>query len=155
MHTKLCDVVQYSLEINGLTHNMNDLIGKNVKIEWKGKVICKCCNKEMSKFYRSGFCYKCYWKSPMASQSIFKPELCTAHLNIEERDLDWERKFQITPHYVYLSNSKDKSRYNTQKSRSSEMDRSGASRHFISRSTKQKIFWRYWSIFKKICKWRY
>ena len=105
MHTKLCDVVQYSLEINGLTHNMNDLIGKNVKIEWKGKVICKCCNKEMSKFYRSGFCYKCYWKSPMASQSIFKPELCTAHLNIEERDLEWEKKLQLAPHYVYLANS--------------------------------------------------
>ena len=42
----------------------------------------------MESFYRnSGFCYKCYWESPQASQSIFKPELCTAHLGIEERDL--------------------------------------------------------------------
>ena len=95
MHTELCDVVKYSLEINGVTHYMNDLIGKNIKIVWKGKVICSC-NKEMDKFYRSGFCYKCYWESPMASQSIFKPELCTAHLNIEERDLEWEKKFQLT-----------------------------------------------------------
>ena len=83
---------------------MNDLIGKKIKIEWKGKVICSC-NKEMDKFYRSGFCYKCYWESPMGSQSIFKPELCTAHLNIEERDLEWEKKFQLAPHYVYLANS--------------------------------------------------
>ncbi len=104
MHTELCDVVKYSLEINGTTHNMNDLIGKKIKIEWRGKVICSC-NKEMDKFYRSGFCYKCYWESPMASQSIFKPELCTAHLNIEERDLEWEKKFQLAPHYVYLANS--------------------------------------------------
>ena len=59
----------------------------------------------MKKFYRSGFCYTCYWESPFASQSIFKPELCTAHLNIEERDLEWEKKFQIAPHYVYLANS--------------------------------------------------
>jgi hypothetical protein len=42
---------------------------------------------------------------PLASQSIFKPELCTAHLGIEERDLQWEKEFQLAPHYVYLANS--------------------------------------------------
>ncbi len=104
MRTELCDVVKYSLEINGETYNMNDLIGKNIKIEWKGKVICNC-GEEKKKFFRSGFCYNCYWTLPEASQSIFKPELCTAHLNIEERDLEWEKKFQLAPHYVYLANS--------------------------------------------------
>ena len=41
----------------------------------------------------------------LASQSIFKPEPCTAHLGIEERDLEWEKTFQLAPHYVYLANS--------------------------------------------------
>ena len=50
-------------------------------------------------------CYKCYWNSPLASQSIFKPELCTAHLGIEERDLEFEKKLQLADHYVYLANS--------------------------------------------------
>ena len=104
MDTDLQDVVQYTLDIHGETHNMNDYIGKNIKIEWSGDVICSC-EKVMKKFYRSGFCYQCYWDSPMASQSIFKPELCTAHLGIEERDLKWEKEFQIAPHYVYLANS--------------------------------------------------
>jgi hypothetical protein len=104
MDTDLQDVVQYTLDIHGQTHNMNDYIGKNIKIEWSGDVICSC-EKVMKKFYRSGFCYQCYWDSPMASQSIFKPELCTAHLGIEERDLEWEKEFQIAPHYVYLANS--------------------------------------------------
>ena len=104
MDTDLQDVVQYTLDIHGETHNMNDYIGKNIKIEWSGDVICSC-EKVMKKFYRSGFCYQCYWESPMASQSIFKPELCTAHLGIEERDLEWEKEFQIAPHYVYLANS--------------------------------------------------
>ena len=27
------------------------------------------------------------------------------HLNIEERDLEWEKKFQLSTHYVYLVNS--------------------------------------------------
>lgn len=104
MDTKLKDVVQYTLDIHGEIHQMNDYIGQSIKIEWDGKVICSC-GKVMKKFYRSGFCYTCYWESPFASQSIFKPELCTAHLNIEERDLEWEKKFQIAPHYVYLANS--------------------------------------------------
>ena len=104
MDTDLQDVVQYTLDIHGETHNMNDYIGKNIKIEWSGDVICSC-EKVMKKFYRSGFCYQCYWDSPMASQSIFRPELCTAHLGIKERDLEWEKEFQIAPHYVYLANS--------------------------------------------------
>ena len=49
---------------------MNDLIGKKIKIEWRGKVICSC-NKEMDKFYRSGFCYKCYWESPMRLHKVY------------------------------------------------------------------------------------
>lgn len=104
MRTSLNEVVQYYLTINNHEIFMNDLIGSTINIKWRGKVICQC-GREMKKFYRSGFCYTCFWESPQASQSIFKPELCTAHLNIEERDLEWEKNFQIAPHYVYLANS--------------------------------------------------
>ena len=105
MDAKLEEVVQYTLDIHGKQIFMNDLIGKQIKVEWSGEVICSC-KRKMESFYRnSGFCYKCYWESPQASQSIFKPELCTAHLGIEERDLEWEKTFQLAPHYVYLANS--------------------------------------------------
>jgi hypothetical protein len=105
MDAELKDEVHYTLESHGKKHKMNSYIGKRIKINWSGKVICSC-GKMMDSFYRkSSFCYKCYWESPQASQSIFKPELCTAHLGIEERDLEWEKKFQIAKHYVYLANS--------------------------------------------------
>ncbi len=104
MDVRLADVVQYYLEINGEKHVMNDLIGNQIKLTWNGKVVC-ICGRHDTKFYRSGFCYTCYWEAPQASQSIFKPELCTAHLDIEERDLEWERNFQLATHYVYLANS--------------------------------------------------
>ena len=105
MDVELKEVVHYTLDIHGESHNMNNYIGKMVRIYWSGVVICSC-GKKMNNFYRnSGYCSKCYWESPLASQSIFKPELCTAHLGIEERDLEWEKEFQITPHYVYLANS--------------------------------------------------
>ena len=104
MTTELKDVVSYSLNINNKSHIMNDLIDSVININWSGKVICSC-GKTMDSFYRSNFCYPCFWNSPLASQSIFKPELCTAHLDIEERNLEWEKEFQIAPHYVYLANS--------------------------------------------------
>ncbi len=104
MNTSLGKVVEYVLEVNGETHPMNNLIGTQIKLEWNGEVICSCGRRD-TKFYRSGFCYTCYWEVPQASQSIFKPELCTAHLDIEERDLAWEKEFQLAPHYVYLANS--------------------------------------------------
>ena len=104
METRLADVVQYSLDINGEKHVMNDLIGSQIKFTWAGNVLCHC-GEVKKKIYRSGFCYNCYWTLPQASQSIFKPELCTAHLDIEERDLEWEKNFQLAPHYVYLANS--------------------------------------------------
>ena len=33
------------------------------------------------------------------------PELSKAHLNIEDRDLEYEKKVQLKPHIVYLANS--------------------------------------------------
>ena len=104
MNTLLKDVVSYTLEVNNSSYYMNDYIGSEISILWKGSIICHC-GYEKKKLYRSGFCYNCYWTLPEASQSIFKPELCTAHLGVEERDIEWEKKFQIAPHYVYLANS--------------------------------------------------
>ena len=34
-----------------------------------------------------------------------KPELSKAHLDIEDRDLEYEKQVQLQPHIVYLANS--------------------------------------------------
>lgn len=96
--------VIYNFFIGESNFNVNNLINSKICLKWLGKVQC-ICGKEFSKFYRQNFCYQCYWNAPQASQSIFRPELCTADLGKEERDLEWEKKFQIAPHYVYLANS--------------------------------------------------
>ena len=41
----------------------------------------------------------------MAGDWIMRPELSTAHLNKEDRDLEYEKKVQLQPHIVYLANS--------------------------------------------------
>jgi len=104
MNSILENPVKYSFVVGDQCIDLNDFIGLKISIDWLGNVSCVC-GKSLNKFYRQNFCYQCFWNSPLASQSIFKPELCTADLGIEERDLDWEKKFQIAPHYVYLANS--------------------------------------------------
>ena len=40
MDTELKDVVEYTLNIHGEIHQMNDYISQSIKIEWNGEVIC-------------------------------------------------------------------------------------------------------------------
>lgn len=54
-----------------------------------------------------GFCKKCFFESPYASETILKPELSTAHLGIAERDLEIERQIQLQPHIVYFTYTGD------------------------------------------------
>ena len=45
--------------------------------------------------------------SAAAGDWIMKPELSTAHLDIEDRDLEYEKKVQLQPHIVYLALSSE------------------------------------------------
>jgi hypothetical protein len=55
--------------------------------------------------FRQGFCKSCFFDIPQAADWIMRPELSTAHLDKEDRDLDYEKKVQLQPHIVYLANS--------------------------------------------------
>ena len=45
--------------------------------------------------------------SASAGDWIMKPELSTAHLDIEDRDLEYEKRVQLQPHIVYLALSSE------------------------------------------------
>ena len=104
MSAEYLNPIQYQFLVGDSRISMNSLMNKKISLKWLGKVECVC-GRISTKFYRQNFCYQCYWNAPEASPSIFKPELCTADLGIEERDLEWEKAFQLRSHYVYLSNS--------------------------------------------------
>ncbi|MCB9426543.1 MAG: DUF2797 domain-containing protein [Flavobacteriales bacterium] len=105
MQTELTDTVQYYLVFENDFLHVNQLLDKDVTINLKGYQ-CMCCKKEV-KLYRQGFCYDCFYKSPQAGDWIFRPELSTAHLGIEDRDLEFEKRTQLQPHVVYLSLSSE------------------------------------------------
>lgn len=83
---------------------MDQLVGKHIKLEWTGKIVCSVCNKVTKKSFGEGMCYPCFMSAPQAAECIIRPELCRAHLG-EGRDPEWEERNHNQPHVVYLAAS--------------------------------------------------
>jgi len=103
MKTEFAEPIQYFLVFETDFLNMNQLLNKTLKISFV-KHQCLNCGLDKPK-YRQGFCRSCFFEIPQAADWIMRPELSTAHLNKEDRDLDYEKKAQLQPHIVYLANS--------------------------------------------------
>jgi hypothetical protein len=96
--------VRYALNLGNDLLAMNQLIGRELQFNFTGRCICSC-GKVTDRFYRGSFCYDCFFSKPQAGEAIFRPELSKAHLGIEDRDLAFEKGYQLQPHVVYLANS--------------------------------------------------
>lgn len=105
MQTELNSPIEYYLVFENSFLNMNQLLGKNIEIAFQGYQ-CLNCGKP-KKIFRQGFCYDCFMSSPAVGDWIMKPELSTAHLDIEDRDLEYEKRVQLQPHVVYLALSSE------------------------------------------------
>lgn len=105
MTTVFENPIQYYLNLSQDLISINQLINKNITIKHIG-YSCVICGKN-EKIYRMGFCKKCFFESPYASESIIRPELSKAHLDEEERNLEIEKEIQLQPHIVYLAYTGD------------------------------------------------
>ena len=103
METEFSHPIQYYLVFENDFINMNQLLDKTIEMKF---VKHQCLNCGLDKpIYRQGFCRNCFFEIPEAADWIMRPELSKAHLNIEDRDLEYEKKVQLQPHIVYLANS--------------------------------------------------
>lgn len=103
MQTEFAEPIQYYLILDNDFLNMNQLLGKTMTLEFVKYQCLKCgLNKPI---YRQGFCKDDFFDMPQAGDWIMRPELSKAHLDIEDRDLTYEKKVQLSPHIVYLANS--------------------------------------------------
>jgi hypothetical protein len=105
MQTEFGDLIQYYLVFEDSFLHVNQLLDKTIAIEFKGFQCLNCGKKK--KIFRQGFCYDCFYSSAQVGDWIMKPELSTAHLGIEDRDLVYEQKVQLQPHIVYLALSSE------------------------------------------------
>lgn len=103
MRTEYLNPVAYYLDMGSDFINVNQLLDREIKLEFIGH---QCLNCHLDKpIYRQGFCKSCFFETPRAGEWIMRPELSTAHLDKEDRDLAFEKEMQLQPHIVYLANS--------------------------------------------------
>ena len=105
MQTEFSNPIQYYLVFENSFLSLNQLLDKSFEINFEGYQCLNCGKKK--KIFRQGFCYDCFMGSAAAGDWIMKPELSTAHLDIEDRDLAYEKKVQLQPHIVYLALSSE------------------------------------------------
>mgnify|MGYP000454027186 FL=1 len=103
METEFSQPIQYYLVFENDFLNINQLLNKTITFQF---VKYQCLNCGLNKpIYRQGFDKQCFFNVPQAADWIMRPELSTAHLDKEDRDLEYEKKAQLQPHIVYLANS--------------------------------------------------
>ncbi|GAA3780037.1 DUF2797 domain-containing protein [Corallibacter vietnamensis] len=103
MESEYSEPIQYYLVFDNDFLTMNQLLNSTITIQF---VKYQCLNCGLDKpIYRQGFCKSCFFDIPQAADWIMRPELSTAHLGKEDRDLAYEKKVQLQPHIVYLANS--------------------------------------------------
>lgn len=105
MQTEAGSPIQYYLVFNDSFIHMNQLLGQEMELSFRGFECLNCGKKK--KIWRMGFCYDCFYSIPSAGDWIMRPELSTAHLGIADRDLEYETRVQVQPHIVYLACSSD------------------------------------------------
>ena len=101
MSTLKINPVQYFLKLEEAVP-MNELIGKNISLQFTGSIYCTVCGKKTYKSFGEGMCYNCFANSPENAECILRPELCLAHEG-KGRDMEWEKAHHLKPHYVYLA----------------------------------------------------
>ena len=105
METEFGNPIQYYLVFEDGFLNVNQLLNQKIEISFLGYECLNCHKKK--KIFRQGFCYDCFYSSPAVGDWIMKPELSTAHLGIQDRDLVYEEKVQLQPHIVYFALSSE------------------------------------------------
>ena len=83
--------------------DLNPFIGKNIGISFEDEINCIVTGKKIPKTFGEGMSWDAFKNSPLAVESIIRPELSQAHLGIGLRDLEWEIEHHVKPHITYLS----------------------------------------------------
>lgn len=104
MAVTLNQPVSYTLGLGEHSLNLNELVGKRIKLHYQGKITCCHCGRNTRKSFSQGYCYPCFTKLAACDSCIMSPEKC--HFSAGTcREPEWALKHCMTPHIVYLANS--------------------------------------------------
>ncbi len=99
--------VDYFLSFQNSFIHLNQFIGQRLSIKPQSCHCLGCHNiftpNDVPFFFRRGYCGSCFSQRPEIGDWVISPELSQSHLGIEDRDLAYEKKYQLQPHIVYLA----------------------------------------------------
>ena len=104
MHTAAQSPVSYSLELGGQRLELNDWLGRDIRIEYLQEIECIHCGRPTNKSFNQGYCYPCFRDLAQCDQCIMSPEKCHFHLGTC-REPEWGLEHCMRPHIVYLANT--------------------------------------------------
>ncbi|RPG80912.1 MAG: DUF2797 domain-containing protein [Crocinitomicaceae bacterium TMED114] len=78
-------------------------VGQEIRLSFLGHIHCTVTGKRIRKTYGDGMSFDAFQSSPLAVESIIRPELSRIHEGIALRDAEWEERHHNQPHTVYLS----------------------------------------------------
>jgi len=104
MQAVLSSPVQYALPIGSELIELNQYLGKTIKLSYLGGIYCSNCGKVTKKSYSQGFCFLCMRKLAACDLCIMKPETCHYQQGTC-REPVWGEQHCFQDHIVYLANS--------------------------------------------------
>ena len=104
MVTRLGPPVEYLLRLGENEVELNDFIGRSLRLRYCGEIHCVHCGRKSNKSFGQGYCYPCFSKLPECDSCIVKPETCHYESGTC-RDSEWAHQHCFKKHYVYLANS--------------------------------------------------
>ncbi|MCM0611417.1 DUF2797 domain-containing protein [Marinobacter sediminum] len=96
--------VEYTIAIGDSRIPLNDVLGKQVRINFDGVIRCIHCDRTTKKSFNQGYCYPCFRKLAACDSCIMSPEKCHYHLGTC-REPEWGETHCMVEHVVYLANS--------------------------------------------------
>lgn len=104
MRSVLAEPVQYFLSFSNQEICVNDLIGKDVRLEFEGQINDIVTGELIKKSYGQGYSYKSFISLAQCDICIVKPETCHFS-NGTCREPEWAQKHCFVPHVIYLANT--------------------------------------------------
>ncbi len=96
--------VRYELPLDDLHIDLMPLLGKHIKLEYSGEILCGHCGRKTKKSFAQGYCYPCFKSLAQCDSCIMSPEKCHYAAGTC-REPEWGERFCMTDHIVYLANS--------------------------------------------------
>lgn len=104
MQAAAASPVRYVLPVGDARVEMNDAIGRKIRLRFTGVIRCTHCQRKTKTSFNQGYCFPCFKALAQCDSCIVSPEKCHFHLGTC-REPDWAENHCRTDHIVYLANS--------------------------------------------------